>query len=283
MLRVGTILKALCLRACAAALFVGIPGAAMAEPCVAPERCQIEGGYYLASPPPDWDGVTPLGLVVYYHGWNASPEGAFRNKAMARGAHRRGALFVAPYAKTGYWRQIGEGRAEGGRDEKAYVEALMADLKARWPIEQRRTLASGFSRGGSMVWNIACYAGDLFAGYAPIAGGFWNSTPASCPSGPVNLRHIHGTADGVVAFDEIGIYNSMAIPDGVDVFRRENGCAVEPVALDGYADERRRLACERWAGCDSGRTLELCLHPKGHSIPAEWVGQGLDWLDAISR
>ena len=40
----------------------------------------------------------------------------------------------------------------------------------------------------------------------------------------------------------------------------------------------RRLSCERWDKAESGKVLELCLHERGHSIPAEWVAHGLDWL-----
>lgn len=261
----------------AALALIWTPTAATA--CGGLERCEIEGGYYLAAPPPDWDGVSPLGLVVYFHGWNASPEGAFRNRAMLNGAHKRDALFVAPFARTGYWRQIGEGRAEPGRDEAAYVRRLMADVTARWPIDRARTLASGFSRGGSMAWNVACFTGDLFAGYAPIAGGFWGSTPETCPTGPVALRHIHGTRDRVVAFDSVGVYNSMPIPDGMATLRRLNGCAAEPDKTMTIG----RLTCQSWTRCASGRPLELCLHERGHSIPAEWVGEGLGWLDAAAK
>ena len=248
--------------------------AAPALACETGGRCEVEGGYYLASPPPDWDGTSPLGVVVFYHGWNASPEGMFRNKAMLNAVHRRGAIFVSPWARTGYWRQIGQGRAEGGRDELAYAQAVMADLRARWPVDDRRVLASGFSRGASMVWNLACYSKGLFSAYAPIAGGFWNSTPRDCPAGPVAMRHIHGTADRVVAFDEVGIYNSMPIPEGWDLLKRLNGCRAAP---DGESRERR-YRCQDWSGCTGGRGLSLCLHPKGHSIPAEWVAEGYDWM-----
>ncbi len=159
----------------------------------------------------------------------------------------------------------------------AYTRAVLDDVKQRWPIDESRVLASGFSRGASMVWNLACYGGDLFTGFAPIAGGFWNDTPRTCPTGPVNLRHIHGLRDRVVAYDEIGIYNSMPIPEGMDLFRKINQCGVPATP----AGEFRRYTCERWSDCGSGRTLELCLHPKGHSIPAEWVAEGFDWLDAL--
>lgn len=246
--------------------------------CGSETRCGVAEGYYLAAAPEGWDGKTSLALVVYFHGWNSSPEATFRNRAMVNGVTSRNALFVAPYAERGYWRQIGAGRAEPGRDEAAFIRAVLKDVRKRWPIDDTRTLASGFSRGASTVWNVACYMGDAFEGYAPIAGGFWRSNPQTCPSGPVNLRHIHGLADGVVAFDEIGIYNSMAITDGIGILSALNGVSGKSRAVDSGD---RRLDCERWDKSRSGRVLELCLHEGGHSIPAEWVAQGLDWLDAL--
>ncbi|MEM9128919.1 MAG: hypothetical protein AAGA97_04275 [Pseudomonadota bacterium] len=242
------------------------------------ERCSVTGGYYLASEPKDWDGKTPLRLVVYFHGWNGSPEGTFRNRGMVRAVNERGALFIAPYAELGYWKQIGRGRAEHGRDEERYIRAVIKDVRQRWPIDEDQTLASGFSRGASMVWNVACYAGDLFRAYAPIAGGFWRSTPDTCQSGPINMRHIHGLSDRVVAFDNIGIYNSMPIPEGLEVFSRINGVSDEGREV---ASGDKRLTCERWDQSQTGRVLELCLHERGHSIPSEWVAAGLDWLAGL--
>ena len=256
------------------------PGPAMAqETCGAGGKCTVEGGYYLAAIPDTWDGTSALPLVVYFHGWNGSPEGTFRNRAMVNGVTRRGAIFVAPFARTGYWRQIGTGRAEGGRDERAFVNAVVADIKKRWPIDERRTMASGFSRGASMVWNVACYAGNLFAAYVPIAGGFWNSNPEACPTGPVNLRHIHGLSDTVVAFDEVGIYNSMPITEGMQFLRGLNQCRKEPDRETAY----KRYSCNTWSSCGSKKQLELCLHPKGHSIPAEWVAEGFDWMQDLAN
>ncbi|MEM7423528.1 MAG: hypothetical protein AAF334_07375 [Pseudomonadota bacterium] len=250
-----------------------------AEACGAESRCEVEGGYYLAAVPDDWDRESPLAVVVYFHGWNGSPEGTFRNRAMVNGVNRRGALFVAPYARTGYWRQIGDGRAEGGRDERAFIRTVMDDIARRWPVDPAATLSSGFSRGASMSWNVACFAGDLFAGHAPIAGGFWNSTPRTCPTGPVNLRHIHGLADGVVAYDAVGVYNSMPIPEGMAMLRGLDGHEAEP----DHEYDTDRFRCYRWTRSASGRVLETCLHAKGHSIPAEWVAEGLDWLLSLPQ
>ena len=257
-----------------------LQGTANATTCGNGGRCIVKDGYYLAALPPSWDGKSKLPLVVFFHGWNTSPEGMFRNRAMVDGVTRRGAIFVAPYAQTGYWRQIGQGRAEGGRDELAYVHAVMKDIKRRWPVDESGTVASGFSRGASMVWNVACYAGSLFRAYVPIAGGFWNSTPATCPSGPVSMRHIHGTSDGVVAYDTVGVYNSMPIPEGLAVLRKVNACKPQATNVIRVG---KRLRCDVWAECASQRQLQVCLHKGGHSIPAEWVGQGVDWVRTLAK
>ena len=131
------------------------------------------------------------------------------------------------------------------------------------------------------MWNLACYAGPLFDAYAPIAGGFWNSTQPECPTGPVNLRHIHGAADRVVALDEVGIYNSMPIPEGLETLRRLKGCGPEPAAEWTAGTERRPLSCRSWRDCANGGVLVLCLHERGHSIPAEWVAEGFDWMTGL--
>ncbi len=265
---IGTVLMLL------VGLVVGGVPAAHADDCGAGGRCHVEGGYYLAELPEGWNGQDSVGLVVHFHGWANSAEVTMGFRPLVDGVTRRGAIFVPVEGRNGTWRQMGAGRADWGRDEHAFIHAVMADIRARWPIDGRLTLASGFSRGGSMAWNVACFAGDLFQAYLPIAGGFWHSTPGDCPTGPVTLRHIHGLADGVVAYDTVGIYNSMPVPDGFALLRRING-------TEGAADARietASFACEIWRAAANGHELHLCTHPGGHSIRAEWIGEAYQWL-----
>lgn len=240
---------------------------AASDPC---ERCEVKEGYYRASAPPDWDGKTPLALVVYFHAWGKAPKNVTGYKRLIEPLHRRGALVVAPFARIGYWRQIGEGRHEGGRDEAAYVKRILQDVKRRWPIDETRMLASGFSRGASLVWNLACYERGLFTAYAPFGGGFWHSTPGDCPAGPAALRHVHGLADEIVAYDEVGLYNSAPITDGVALFRRVNSS--EPTAAKTTSGN---LTCERW---DGAQPTEICLHKGGHWFPPGWLAESFDWM-----
>ena len=240
-------------------------------PCA---RCEVEEGYYLAAAPPDWDGKSALPVVVYFHAWGKGPQDVIGFKRLIEPLHRRGALVIAPFARIGYWRQIGEGRHEGGRDEAAYVRRILADVKRRWPIDDSRMLASGFSRGASLVWNLACYESDLFTAYAPFGGGFWHSTPTDCRAGPAALRHVHGLADAIVAYDEIGLYNSAPITEGIALFRRVNGSGETSAKITSG-----NLSCERWDGV---KPLELCLHKGGHWFPPGWLAESYDWMIAIA-
>ena len=155
----------------------------------------------------------------------------------------------------------------------------MADLEARWPIDEERVLASGFSRGASMVWNLACYGDGLFSGYAPIAGAFWHSLPENCPAPPRPLKHIHGAKDRVVAYGETGVYNSVSPVASMDFMRGQYGCRTHKKSIDAASE----IYCANYGTCRESAVLEMCMHLGGHSLPAEWVAEGLDWLGSLSR
>lgn len=75
---------------------------------------------------------------------------------------------------------------------------------------------------------------------SPVASGALRQ-PATRPTGWVSLRHIHGREDRVVAFDEIGVYNSMLITDGMLAPRRLNGRPGRP----NETSRHPRYACEQ--------------------------------------
>ena len=66
----------------------------------------------------------------------------------------------------------------------------MNDVSSRWPIDRERVLVTGFSSGGSMAWLVACYMGEEFAAYVPVAGALRRPVPSqTCPGGPVAMLH----------------------------------------------------------------------------------------------
>ena len=82
-----------------------------------------------------------------------------------------------------------------GRDDVAEGH----DAAARG-VDRSRVLLAGFSRGGSMVWDVACHAPVTARAYAPVAGAFWEPLPASCQGG-ADLFQTHGWADRVIPLE----------------------------------------------------------------------------------
>ncbi|MEO1193802.1 MAG: alpha/beta hydrolase-fold protein [Pseudomonadota bacterium] len=244
--------------------------------------CAVPLGSYQAVAPADWNGARPLGLLLFFHGYGSSGESPLRNETLLQLAAERNLLLVAPNGVPG--RPDGPTSwAHGGspstaRDELTFTDQVLADVAQHWPLDAGRRFVSGFSQGGSMAWDIACYRGEAFTGFAPIAGAFWDPLPEDCPAGPVALRHVHGTSDGVVPMEGRPIgqqWHQGDVLASVARLRVENACAAEPDAIQSEGP----LTCEIWTSCGSGKPLALCLHPGGHAFQADWVAEGIDWLE----
>jgi len=253
------------------------------QPCGDEIRCEIAlGGYYLVLPE-GWDGITALPIALYFHGWNATGLASLSNEALVSGFVDRGWAFVAADGQNRTWAHQGSPahRHPDTRDEISYVRQIVEDLDQRLPIELR--LATGFSQGGSMVWDVACQRPDLFDGFAPVAGAFWEPLPEHCTPGPRLLRHIHGTSDSVVPMEGRSIGDRWRQGDvgaSWDLLQDAAGCENDAEFVRSRQDG---LVCQRWGSCSSASSLDLCLHEGGHVRPAGWIEATLDWFNTVSQ
>jgi polyhydroxybutyrate depolymerase len=264
------------------ALLVAAAGAA--EPlCGVETPCRVANGDYLLVLPDDWDGWTPLPAVVFFHGHNASAAAVVGSASLRRSLVDRGYLLIAPNGallpgrdSRGWPARPFEGE---GRDELAFVAAVMADVEQRLLIDRARTLVSGFSSGGSMAWLVACYAGAGYGGFAPVAGGLRRPQPAGpCPAGPLRLLHIHGWADAQVPLEGRGIGNwhQGDVFAAFDILRRTNACTTEP---SGFSQDGI-YRCRYWRGCGStDADISFCLHDGGHLLPDGWAELARAWFE----
>ena len=178
------------LRAALALVLLLIAGAAAAQPC---DVCRLPDGQYRTMPPPGWDGKRPLPLLLFLHGWQSSAEATLADADVTGPSGRQGFLLVAPDGLGKSWHF--RGNNAGGRDDIAFLRAVLADVETRFPIDRHLVVAGGFSIGASMVWDLACHASSGFSAFLPLSGGFWEPMPDHCTAGPVNLRQTHGMAD----------------------------------------------------------------------------------------
>ncbi|MSU89447.1 polyhydroxybutyrate depolymerase [Rhodobacteraceae bacterium 2CG4] len=246
-------------------------GAQQAQACGRATDCQTPSGSYRIALP---DGA-PEGVVLFFHGYRGTAAAAVRPGGLAEGPLAEGLAFVAPQGLGGSWAFGGAPR--DGRDEMAFLDEVLADLDARFDLPMDRIMVTGFSIGGTMAWEAACYRGAAFAGFAPIAGAYWRPQPDSCPSPPPVLLHIHGTADRTVPMQGRPIgpnAHQGDVRESIAQWTEQAGCGAPVRRTDAV------FSCERWSDCEEG-VIQLCLHDGGHSIRAEWLLRGWNELAEI--
>ncbi|MDZ4134510.1 MAG: polyhydroxybutyrate depolymerase [Paracoccaceae bacterium] len=243
------------------ALAAFLPFAALA--CGPDTDCRIGTRSYRAALPPQSDGRTDGRAIIMFHGYGGSAAAEMRNAGMRRMASDLGAVYVAAQAGQRDWNIPGspsENRADPGA-ELAYFDALLADLGARFGVDPQQTLVTGFSAGGMVVWQLACFRGDRVAGFAPMSGTFWAPVPQDCTTGAVNLIHSHGTRDKVVPMAGRAVASTRQgdVARAFDLMTRTGGYGpARPVAMQGFE-------CARQTN-PAGKMLELCTFDGGHSF-----------------
>lgn len=262
---------------------VALPGHAAG--CGGPLPCHLpEGTYHIALPDPP---PARMGALIYLHGYAANGAAALRRDDIVGPALARGYAVLAPDGQTDTLQGsnldwgVTDG-AEWARDDIAFVRAALADATDRFGIDPGRVVLAGYSRGGSMVWDIACRAPDTAAAYAAHAGGFWEPMPASC-AGPVRLFHSHGFLDATVPFEGNRIvwyghpFEMGDIAAGLRLWRSTLGCA--PKA--GQSVTEAGIWIKRWTDCRSG-DLTLELVADGHGRRGDWPARVLDWFEGAA-
>jgi polyhydroxybutyrate depolymerase len=263
-----------------------IAGQALALDCGGETKpCTIASGEYNIAVPPEWQGGP---AVMYLHGYGGTGAKVIRSKGFVERFTRRGYAVIAPTALPWHQDKPTDWAVRDGdtyaRDDREFLHDVLADAAARAGVDTDRVLLSGFSRGGSLVWDVACLTPDFARAYAPLAGGFWLPMTEDC-IGPVHMFHTHGFADKVVPLEGRGIENSLTgqkyiqadIWEGLQLWRRENSCrsnAAKHEMSDG-------LWRKRWS-CEVG-SLELILHEGGHRRPKGWTTMALDWFESLDR
>jgi len=273
-----------------AVVVAGYPAQAVepSQPCGdAKSPCAVPlGDYHAAVPKTHLAPGEMRPAVLFFHG-----AGGLGTTVLDQ------ASFLRPFVEAGYVllgvnglmrpsNTFGTGwsfRPEGPqqRDELAFAKQVLDDAKARFSIDRRRVLVSGFSIGGALVWYLACREPGLGAAYAPVAGGFWRPHPTSC-AGPIDLLQTHGWRDRTVPLEgrplRGGGLHQGDIFEGLQLWRRVNGCTgVRPDTFETSAMFWRR----NWTACESGREISLVLHPSDHDdVPREWAGMARAWFEA---
>jgi polyhydroxybutyrate depolymerase len=237
-----------------------------ADACEEGSPCQIGGRSYHVKVPDDWDGVTPLPVLLHFHGWMREGGLVVRHDRIASATRRRGVLLLAPNGRGKTW-----DFRDSATPDVPFAAAVLEDAATRYPVDRSRIYVSGYSYGSAMAWRYACQNGADVAALLAIAGTLRQTE--TCDTAPAEVRHVHGLSDTVMRFP-MGPGGDATYP--VSLWRGIYRCGAGGVAGPWNARDFLTFARTTWE-CDGGRVV-LDTHPGGHFIPHGWIARQLDEL-----
>ncbi|MBA3819151.1 MAG: hypothetical protein H0X17_09690 [Deltaproteobacteria bacterium] len=155
-------------------------------------------------------------------------------------------------------------------DDVGYLGTLLDDVIASWPVDRTRVYVIGHSNGSFMAYRMACERADVITAIAGLAG-VASSDPAACqPERPVNVLHIHGTADATVPFAG-GSIGGQGATGSVEQWARHDNCNPTRTAAGSLDLESSIPGAEtviEAAVCPPDRAVELWRVEGGSHVPS---------------
>jgi len=171
---------------------------------------------YFVHVPPSYDSTKKWPVVVMFHGGGGTAQAAMWDTGWDDKSDKEGFLAVFPEgtppdaSRPGRFRDNPQtwndgskrpnvGAASRGVPDVDFVAAMLADLKLRFGVDERRIYITGFSNGASMAFKVARELSTIVAAAAPVAGADWLS--GTNPARAVPVLYITGTADPLNPFE----------------------------------------------------------------------------------
>jgi phospholipase/carboxylesterase len=166
--------------------------------------------------PSGWKDQTPAPLAVMLHGSGGEAE---HGLAILRPqAADAGVIVLAPASRAYTWDVL----VDGFGPDVSGLDAALAWVFARYPVDSRHLALGGFSDGASYALTLGLANGDLFSHVLALSPGFVVPTPRR---GQPTVFVSHGRADDVLPID---VCSRRIVPA-----LRRSGQPVEYVELDG--------------------------------------------------
>jgi polyhydroxybutyrate depolymerase len=163
---------------------------------------------YTVHVPPNYNGKTPVPVVVMLHGGGGTSQAAATETGWGAKADAAGFLAVFPNAlpedatksssfgrNPQLWND-GSDRFRPGQkpvDDVGFLNAMLDHLQANFAVDARRIYFTGFSNGASMAFRVGAEFSPRIAAIAPVAGACWLDNVKLAR--PVPMLYLTGTAD----------------------------------------------------------------------------------------
>jgi polyhydroxybutyrate depolymerase len=227
---------------------------------------------YILHVPPAYAGLTPVPLVVDFHGLGESGSSERSSSPYPAALDPEGVVMAFPEGLRG---PAGQGWNVGpccvaDVDDVAFSRALVAHVEELACIDPRRVYAVGVLTGGGMAHYLGCHAADLFAAVSPAAFDLLEENVEGCvPARPITVVSFRGTADTRVPYE--GGPSSL-VPGMPVTFLGAQGTFETWAEIDGCtgpASAADANGCAAYSGCEDGAEVILCTEQGGREGPGD--------------
>ncbi|KPK37632.1 MAG: hypothetical protein AMJ69_10865 [Gammaproteobacteria bacterium SG8_47] len=252
---------------------------------------------------PDELGQGPVALVFMFHGhmgrsavMTGANDRAAPYKRWLDLAARHKFIVVAPQGEKGAdgYRGWNDCRADAQTnprtDDLAFVDAMLAALRVRYPIDTARIYATGTSNGGNFCYRLAQERSEVFAAVAPVVAAMPARNKCQIPSRPVSVLIMNGTADPILPYaggpvgrrqrDQQQRGSVLSTEDSVKYWVTHNGTETKPVIgtlADVEPDDGGQVSVATYGSGRAGTEVVLYrVQGGGHTEPS--LSEHYGWL-----
>ncbi len=231
---------------------------------------------YEVHAPPRHDGRAPL--LVLLHGFGGDHVDVAEHFGVAALADEHGFYVALP---------DGTADPEGRRfwnatdgccnfhdlpvDDVAYLDAVIDEAVARYPVDPARVYVAGYSNGGFMAHRYACERAEKVAAVVSFAGEPWKDASRCKPRVPVSVLQIHGDADRMVPYEGAAAGHTKesllrgpvpAAKEAAAMWGRLDACATSATTTEGREEVLWYQAC-----APKTEVQLWTLHGVTHALP----------------
>jgi polyhydroxybutyrate depolymerase len=237
---------------------------------------------FLFTVPPGYDGANPMPVIINLHGAGSSADSQAAGTGMTELAAERGYFVLHPQAD-------GDARwdVRTGDDDSAYINSLLDQMEANFPLDPERVYVTGLSNGAGMANRLVCDFPDRYRALAGVAGAYDGAADCAAEE-PIPVLAIHSIDDSVVPYEGFPP-DYPALVGWATTWAFRDGCSTDPVETDipnGTITE--------WTDCDGAASVTLyTLRIGGHtwfpmieipgSEPVATTALILDWFDGLAE
>ncbi|KAF2269716.1 carbohydrate esterase family 1 protein [Lojkania enalia] len=190
--------------------------------------------------PSTYDKNEQYPLVLGFHGSSTTGVLFELDTKLSESRFSGQKIMVYPNGIDGSWAGPSYHTGSTVDEDLQFVSDIIADLKSKVCVDEKRIYATGISNGGGFVSTLACSkVGGQFAAFASGSGAFYTDLNGCSPARtPLPFLEVHGGADNTVFYEggegEGGLLPS--IPSWLEAWAQRNGCTTK--AEDDTADNK---------------------------------------------